>query len=126
MIGYREVVETISRRNIDICCLQEVRWRCTGTRLVTGKVTQYKLFWVGNKEGISGMGALIAEKWIDKVIYINLVNERLLIGNQVLTMISAYAPQQGLNDEAKESFYADQMQHTSKIGHGTVVNSLDS
>ena len=115
-----EVVETISRRNIDICCLQEVRWRGAGTRLITGKDTQYKLFWVGNKEGSSGVGVLIAEKWIDKVIHLNRVNDRLmlikiLIGKQLLTVVSAYAPQQALSDEAKESFYADLVLHTSKI-----------
>ena len=49
-----EVVETISRRNVDICCLQEVRWRGAGTRLITSKDTKYKLFWGGNKEGSSG------------------------------------------------------------------------
>ena len=34
-----EVVETVSRRNIDIRCLQEVRWRGTGTRIITGNDT---------------------------------------------------------------------------------------
>ena len=32
-----EVVETVSRRKIDICCLQEVRWRGAGTRIISGK-----------------------------------------------------------------------------------------
>lgn len=121
-----EVVETISRRNIDICCLQEVRWRGAGTRLITGKDSQYKLFWVGNKEGNNGVGVLLAEKWIDKVIHINRVNDRLmllkiLIGKQVLSVISAYAPQQGLSDEAKESFYADLVLLTSKIDQKEII-----
>jgi exonuclease III len=121
-----EVVETISRRNIDICCLQEVRWRGAGTRLITGKDTQYKLFWVGNKEGSSGVGVLLAEKWIDKVIHLNRVNDRLmlikiLIGKQVLTVVSAYAPQQALSDEAKGSFYADLVLHTSKINDKEIL-----
>ena len=44
-----KVVETVSRRNINICCLQEVRWRGAVTRTITGKDTQYKLFWIGNQ-----------------------------------------------------------------------------
>ena len=57
-----EVVGTVSRRNVDICCLQEVRWRGAGTRTITGKDTQYKLFWIGNQEGNGGVGVMLAEK----------------------------------------------------------------
>ena len=31
-----EVVETLSRRNIDVCCVQEIRWRGASARMVTG------------------------------------------------------------------------------------------
>ena len=34
-----EIVETISRRKIDICCIQEVRRRGASTRLIKGKDT---------------------------------------------------------------------------------------
>ena len=43
-----EVVESITRRGIDICCLQEVRCRGGSARLITGKNSRYKLFWSGN------------------------------------------------------------------------------
>ena len=97
------LVETVSRRNIDICCLQEVRWRGTGTRTITGKDTQYKLFWIGNQEGNGGVGVMLAEKLIQKVIHVNRVNDRLVlskvhVGNRVVT----YAPQQGLSDDTKD------------------------
>ena len=39
-----EIVETITRRNIDLCCVQEVRWRGAWARLTTGKDSKYKLF----------------------------------------------------------------------------------
>ena len=74
-----EVVETVSRRNIDICCLQEVCWRGAGTRTIAGKDTQYKLFWIGNQEGNGGVGVMLAEKWIQKVIHVNCVNDRLML-----------------------------------------------
>ena len=73
-----EVIETVSRRYIDICCLQEVRWRGAGTRTITGKDTQYKLFWIGNQEGNGGIGVMLAVKWIQKVIHVNRVNDWLL------------------------------------------------
>ena len=121
-----EVAKTVSRRNIDICCLQEVRWRGAGMRTITGKDTQYKLFWIGNQEGNGGVGAMLAEKWIQKVIHVNRVNDRLmllkvLVGKRVVTIISTYAPQQGLSDNAKEKFYTDLILHTSKVDEKEVI-----
>ena len=40
-----EIVDTLYRRNVDICCVQEVRWRGAGTRIVSnGKGSQNKFF----------------------------------------------------------------------------------
>ena len=50
-----EKVETITRRNI-------VRWRGASARHITGKDSRYKFFWVGNNQGTSGVGVLLAEK----------------------------------------------------------------
>ena len=115
-----EVVETITRRKIDICCLQETNLAESGARIITGKDSEYKLFWAGNKDGIKGVGILIAEKWINKVIQVIRPSDRLLIlkilvGKKVLTIVSPYAPQQGLNEEAKDLFYASLTEHVSKI-----------
>ena len=38
-----EVVETLSRRKVDVCCIQE-----TSCRTIKGKDTRYKLYWSGN------------------------------------------------------------------------------
>ena len=42
-----EIVETITRRTIDLCCVQEVRWRGASARHIIGKDSRYKFFWVG-------------------------------------------------------------------------------
>ena len=92
-----EIVETITRRNIDLCCMQEVRWRGASARHIIGKDSRYKFFWVGNNQGTSGVGVLLAEKWVDKVYDIKRVADRimlikLLVGEVVLTVLSVYAP----------------------------------
>ena len=92
-----EIVETITRRNVDLCCVQEVRWRGASARYITGKDSRYKFFWVGNDQGTSGIGVLLAEKWVDKVYDIKRVSDRimlikLLLGEAVLTVLSVYAP----------------------------------
>ena len=86
------VVEAISRRNIDICCVQEVRWRGESARLIEGKYTIYKLFRVDNYQGSNGVGIFLAEKWIMKVFDIRRVSERILLlklilGEEILTVI---------------------------------------
>ena len=74
-----EIVETITRRNIDLCCVQEVRWRGASARHITGKYSRYKFFWVGNNQCTSGVGVLLAEKWVDKVYDIKRVSDRIML-----------------------------------------------
>ena len=116
-----EIVETLTRRKVDVCCLQEVRWRGASARVITGKDSQYKLFWVGSSTGVGGVGLMVNRKWIDKITDVKRINERLmmiklLIGKRVVAIISCYAPQQGLSNEEKDRFYEDLISLTSKIG----------
>ena len=61
------MVETLSRRKVDLCCVQETRYWGGHCRIITGKDSRYKLFWSGNSKGIAGVGVFVAEKWIEKV-----------------------------------------------------------
>ena len=45
----------MSRHQVDICSLQEVRWRGASARLVEGKDSRYKLFWVGNDKAMGSV-----------------------------------------------------------------------
>ena len=74
-----EVVETLNRRKIDVCCVQEVRWRGASARTITGKSSQYKLFWVGKDTGHGGVGILVSTKWVVKINEVNRVNDRLMM-----------------------------------------------
>ena len=113
-----EVVETIARKNIDLCCVQEVRWRGASTRFIKGKDSRYKFFWIGNAKGTGGVGILLAEKWVENVHDIKRISDRimlikLLIGNTVLNVLSVYAPHSSLDDSIKDSavsgFSADEI-----------------
>ena len=104
-----EVVETLSRRKIDVCCVQETRYRGGQCRVISGKDSRYKLFWSGNSKGTAGVGVFIAEKWIDLEFDLQGISDRimlikLIVGKQVLTIVSVYAPQSGLSDETKDLF----------------------
>ena len=54
-----EVSEELRKRKIDVCCLQEVRWKGQGARFVGTSGQRYKLWWSGNDEGF---GILVKEK----------------------------------------------------------------
>ena len=58
------VVEVMSRCRVHIWGLQEVRWRRASVRLVKGKDSRYKVFWVRNDKGMGRVGISLAEKWI--------------------------------------------------------------
>lgn len=109
-----EVVETATRRQMDMCCLQEVRWRGGSARMITGKDSRYKFYWMGSQAGTGGVGILLAEKWVDKVFDVIRVSDRILVlkvclGKTILNVLSIYAPQVGLDASVKEDFY-DQLQ----------------
>ena len=103
--GVCEVVETLSRRKVDVCCIQETRYRGGNCHTIKGKDTRYKLYWSRNNKDTSGLGVFVVEEWIEKVFDVQRVSDKiilakLIVGQRVVTFLSEYAPQSGLSDEA--------------------------
>ena len=61
------MVETLSHRKVDLCCVQETRYRGGHCVIIMGKDSRYKLFWSGNSKGTADVGVFVEEKWIEKV-----------------------------------------------------------
>ena len=99
-----EVVETLSRRKVDVFCIQETRYRGGSCRTIKGKDTRYKLYWSGNDKGTAGVGVS------DRIILV-----KLIIGQRVVTFLSVYAPQSGLSDEVKDLFFDQLHAVTARI-----------
>jgi hypothetical protein len=100
-----EVVEMAKRRRLDFCCLQETRWKGGSARTLG----DFKFFWIGC-DGTSGVGVLVAEKWVNRVLEVKRFSDRLMVirvivGKSVLSLVSVYAPQVGRSMEEKEEFY---------------------
>ncbi|ESN91897.1 hypothetical protein HELRODRAFT_181953 [Helobdella robusta] len=55
-----EIAEMLERR-IDICCLQETRWKSNGVCHVNSDKEKYKLFWNGQKTAKNGVGIFVRE-----------------------------------------------------------------
>ena len=57
-----EIVEMLSRRMIDISCVQESRWRGESARKIAGRNSYYKFLWKEDSSGSEGVGVLVARK----------------------------------------------------------------
>ena len=73
-----EVVETVSRRRVDLCCLQETRWKRAGVKKIVGKDSRFKLCWSGNDMGTGGVEILLAEEWWENVFEVVRVSDRII------------------------------------------------
>ena len=94
-----EVVATLSCRKVDVCSVQE---------------TKYK------DKGMAGVGVFVAEEWIEEVFEVQRVSNRiilvkLIVGQHVVTFLSVYAPQSGLSDEVKDLFFDQLRAVTARI-----------
>ena len=105
-----EIVETITRRNVDLCCVQEVGWRGASARHITGKDSRYKFFWVGNNQGTSGVGVLLAEKWVDKVYDIKRVSDRIML---IKLLVGKLSSRYCLSMPLKQDWRSPQRMHST-------------
>ena len=113
----RELVEVLKRRNVNICCVQETRWK-------GGKAKEieegYKIIYSGKTSSRNGVGVIVDEKMKANVVGVVRKSDRVIIvklvlGSKVLNVVSAYAPQIGCEERLKEEFWQDMDEIVQKI-----------
>ena len=72
----------------------------------------FKLWYSGGSRDRNGIGILVDETLRDYVVEVRRVNNKimfikLVVGRHVVNVISAYAPQVGLDEEVKRLFWED-------------------
>lgn len=45
--------------------------------MICGKHSKYKFFWIGNDKGTGGVGILVAEKWVENVLEVKHISDRI-------------------------------------------------
>ena len=70
-----EVYEELRRRMIDVCCLQEVRWRGQGTRMLVMKGRRYNLWLSGERNEVGGVGVMVMEELCEEVVEVRRVSD---------------------------------------------------
>nr|XP_009625520.1 craniofacial development protein 2-like [Nicotiana tomentosiformis] len=100
-----ELAKILQKRKINIACVHETRWVGSKARDIDG----FKLWVSGRERGKNGVGILVDKDLRELVVELRRVNDRLMdiklvVGGSTLNVISAYAPQVGLDEEIKRCF----------------------
>ena len=73
-----KVCEELRKRRMDVCCLQEVRWRGQGAQFLGLKGRRYKLWWSGNSDATGYVGVLVKEELCEKVVELQRRSDRVM------------------------------------------------
>ena len=107
----------MSRRGVDLCCLQATKWQKDGVSQIVEKDSHIKMFLSGNDNGTGEVGILLAEEWWERVfeevrVFDRIILIRMTIGKTVFVFVSLYAPQADLSEQ-KGPFLPDAAMHSS-------------
>lgn len=117
-----ELAMMLRRRKIDVCTLQETKW--SGAKAYDMERERgnngYKLFYNGNTRTRNGVGIAISEQFRDAVKEVNRYDDRLMkitivTMERTIHIFSAYAPQTGQSESAKDTFWEMLDSNTRKI-----------
>ena len=101
-----EVVDMLERRNLEILCLQETKWKGDRARML-GR--GFKLLHAGGDGKSNGVGIVVSEAISKEVIRVERWEGRILMAwlmvrGQMVCIMSVYGPQTGRSKEDKEAF----------------------
>ena len=99
--------ETLKRRYVDICCLQEVRWKSQEAKMIGN---DFKFLWSGGSKAENGVGVIVGNWLIGNVVGVKRFNDRgmkvnIVIGDVFWEVVSCYCPPAGGSLNEKEEFY---------------------
>ena len=109
---------------IDVCCLQDVRWRGLCSRILAMGGRRYKLWWFAKGDWVGGVEVMVKEELCEKLVEIGRVSSGvmavvLVFEEDVLWLICGHVQQSGRSFEEKQSFY-------DKLKGGWGMHSADS
>ena len=105
----RELADMMERKNVDILCLQETKWKGSKARNIGGECKLFCNEADGRKKGI---GIVLREELAESVLEVKRVLDRLIAMKQevkgsILNIVSAYASQVNNSKEEKNYFWED-------------------
>ena len=105
----RELADMMERRNVDILCVQETKWKESKARNIGGGC---KIFYNGAYERKNGIGIVLREELAKSVLEVKRVSDRLMaiklkVKGSILNIVSTYAQQVNNSMEKKNDFWED-------------------
>ncbi|GMP25038.1 hypothetical protein CsSME_00002089 [Camellia sinensis var. sinensis] len=114
------------RRRVSIACIQETKW--TGEKARKIEDIGFKLYYSSKDRHRNGVGIIIAKGLVESVVAVTRKGDRiilvkLVIGGNIVNIISAYAPQVGLDDQTKRDFWEqmDEILQEIPVGENLVI-----
>ncbi|XP_072934923.1 uncharacterized protein [Epargyreus clarus] len=106
----QELSKILQRRNINICCLQETKWKGSKSKDIGN---DYQVIYYGIDNRRNGVAIVLDNNFKTRIINItrksdHLIAVKLALDNkQITNIISAYAPQMGCTESEREQFWED-------------------
>ena len=105
----RELADMMERRNVDILCLQETKWKGSKARNIGDGC---KIFYNGADGRKNEIGIVLREDLAESVLDVKRVSDRLMaikleVKGSILNIVSAYAPQVNNSMDEKNDFWED-------------------
>ena len=102
-----ELIDTLIRRRVNIACLQETKW--VGSKVKELKNIGYKIYYTGLDRRRNGVGIVVDNDLKDDVITVSrkgdrIILEKLVLGGNIINIISVYDSQVGLDENVKSQF----------------------
>ncbi|VDO19673.1 unnamed protein product [Heligmosomoides polygyrus] len=118
-----ELVEALERRRVDFCAVQETRWSCRKSRDI-GR--GFKAVLCGSPRTTSGVGIIVSERFRDSIVSVERFDDRLMkivvaAKERLYHFFSAYAPQTGCSDQAKDEFWNLLDEKTAEVPSKDVI-----
>ena len=120
-----EVAEELTGRRVDVCCLQETRWKGGSARFIGPRGRRFKFWWMGKGDS-GGVGVALAESLVDSVLEVRRKSDRIMVvvmrhGGKILRLFSCYAPQVGRSEAEKDLFYENLQEELLERKEGEVI-----
>ncbi|KAK3555020.1 hypothetical protein QTP86_005711 [Hemibagrus guttatus] len=123
----RELADMMERRQVDILCVQETRWKGSKARSIGAG---FKLFYYGVDSKRNGVGVVLKEEFVRNVLEVKRVSDRVMslkleFEGVMLNVVSGYAPQVGCELEEKERFWSelDEVMESIPTGERVVIGA---
>ncbi|XP_057535467.1 uncharacterized protein LOC130813643 [Amaranthus tricolor] len=89
-----------------VACVQETRWKGQKAKGIKG----YKLWYASSDDRRNRVGILVSNDILKQLVELTRCNDRIMlvrivVGEEIISIVSAYGPQVGLDEQVKCDFW---------------------